>query len=441
MNEERSHFIFSLAAQSGIPLNPGEQEIFEDAAYDAFRQEYLRQSSLRDVALARYLSVNPMLFRVHLPYNNRVFGLASQLLWYLDEVIIRDPVSILLESPLTNLDIEDQKIRLRETLQFLSFYRDPIEQGFVLLAGPTLMTPLTDAPAPLLQSLLADLEVQEALHKAVYCGYTLRPNSEGTPTGLFQMMLDSGGLFGFSNLHLRGGHSVTSPPIVVGEVLPHIDLNDLKKILGRDPFEQMQSVFQREINRTIQSLSRAGQFNSAILYDRELDALILSKANVSVADTRQQAVTQVLNLSLPYIRGVPPQRLQELRHQMPNAFLEFRARLLEIVDQSLNQADLDSLDLRSKVDREVVPQIRALQSELESSAKKSAVLGVAMPVLSAIGVLAGWYLGVRPEVLLVPGLAGPAATITAAADFVSTRAKLRGHPFFFLWKAQRAAKM
>jgi hypothetical protein len=89
MNEERSDYIFKLADESGIPCETGRQDILEDKTYLSFRDSFLKWSERRDAALKSHLTKTSTLFRVFLPYSSRVFRVASQVVWYIDELVVQ----------------------------------------------------------------------------------------------------------------------------------------------------------------------------------------------------------------------------------------------------------------------------------------------------------------------------------------------------------------
>ena len=435
MTSERSDNIFTLASGFGIPLSPGAQEPVEDGTFREFKRQYLEWSDARDRALARHLSATPNLFRVYLPYSNRVFHLAAQVLWYLDEILIRDPVI----TRLTLLEerLEAQKIETCETLQFLSHFREPIEQGYLLLAGPSLAPLLPDERPPIVETLLENPQVKEALRRAVQCGYEVRPDSSGNPTGVYQVLLDSGGCLGFS-MNVAGRTSVASPAIQIGERLPPIDPEELlKKGLNVDPLKQIEHLFPREIHRALHAAELAQQFEAGVLFDRDVDGVIVSEAHARVDESRQLAAVGVLDLTLPYVRGIPPERLSALRENIPEAFLDFRGRLLEVVKHSIAEGAKEKEEIRRRVEREVLPRVRDLDSELTGALRKARILALGLPLVSGAAVLIGVTAAVSTSALLAVGVAGGAGAIKAVADAVQADRRGAAHPFYFLWKARR----
>src|SRR3989304_6808475 len=130
---ERSHTILALASEAGIAWEPGAEEQFTDEALLRFVESYKRWAGDRDNALVRHISNTATYFRCHIPYSPRVFYLASQIVWYVDEIIIRDPLSVVFAHDLTNL--QQAKADVLQVLRVLGLFYPHLESGYVLLAG------------------------------------------------------------------------------------------------------------------------------------------------------------------------------------------------------------------------------------------------------------------------------------------------------------------
>lgn len=184
---------FKLATDAGIPLTPGEQAPMLDEEFVRFRDQYLTWSTRRDQALQQHLASTPTLFRVYLPYTTRMFSVAGQVVWYLDEVVTRDPLIPVLT--FASQGLESDKVRVREILQFMSQFRPWIEAGFILLHGHDLVPQMSEEMPPIVEQLLAQDELVQTLQGAAHYGLIHRPDSLGNSTAVS----DSPG----SRLHVR----------------------------------------------------------------------------------------------------------------------------------------------------------------------------------------------------------------------------------------------
>ena len=431
-NNYRSGELFSLAAEFGIPLNPGEQASMEDDTFHQLKNRYLEWSRLRDADLSTHLKTNPNLFRACVPHSRRVFQLASQVVWYLDEVIIPDPVVRHFEWATD--DLEEDKIQLRELIQFLWQFRHPIQEGYMLLAGSALPPSLDRSLPPIVSELLNNPDVIRELRAATYCGYRETLDGAGNPTRIYQLRLDSGGIVGVAG-KIPDGKTVVLP-VPIHETLPPIEPDELRKRLGRDPFDQIDHLFSREIQRALAVAHYARESGAIPLFDRDVHATILNQAGVALDKSQQIATLGTFDLTLPYVDGVPSEFLCELRTAMPQAFADFRARMFQIVQAIHSEEGSHPSEIRLRVEREVVPHLRELDAEIQSALSKARVLGLGAPLASGIGVLTGAIFAAPISTLLTLGMAGAGIGLKAISEATAAKKKAERHPFYFLWKAQ-----
>ena len=217
-------------------------------------------------------------------YNPRVFNLASQIVWYFDEILVRDPILSAIDR--SDRNIEEEKIRTRELIQYLSCFRNAIEDGYLLFIGKSVLDNLAIPKPQLADSILTDSTIFEALKDSTYCGYTERPDSHGNPQGVYQLMLDSGFTLGF---YIKSPKQGLGPGIRVGKILPKIEPAELERLIKQNPFQEMGSVFKMEIERTIISASQAHSLGAAVLFDRNVDSLIINKAGQLVNPDKQMS--------------------------------------------------------------------------------------------------------------------------------------------------------
>lgn len=244
----RSTPIFRLAVDHGLPSTPGSNASVDDETFLSFKNRYLEWAIGRDVAVESYLARTPNYFRAYLPYRSRAFHLASQVVWYLDELVIGDPIAVVLG--LKDIDLGTQKQQTVASLQMLSLFRDSIEDGYVLLRSLR-ADPSPEGPSRAAVTIAEDPTVQEALRAAAYCGYELRVSPEGIPCGVYQISLEEGGIVG---VHIKGptsGKTFTTPLIKVGEFLKQVDASTLEKLTGRDPWAHMEGTFRHEVHRVL----------------------------------------------------------------------------------------------------------------------------------------------------------------------------------------------
>jgi len=437
-NAERSSHIFTLAEEAGISLGPGEQDALEDNAFLQFCEKYRTWSEVRDKALKKYLKHNhtQKFFRCYLPYSTRIFQIAYQVLWYLDEIVVRDPISLHL-AHLEDKNYENTKINLRRTLQLLSHFRQSIESGYLLLAGSNLLPILGETPLTQVKEIATHPQVISELDQAVRFGLEKRKDDQGREWAVFNAQLDSGATLGWHVEKLKG--SATSPAIRIGEVLPISSASEISKIVKEDVYNKIRDLYPREVYRTLKTVSLATSMNAAILFDRQVDSTIISIARgLMINRKRQELSVGSFNLALPYLRGVPADRLLSLREVIPEAFYEFRARMVEIVNSAMKEDPQNTMQLAQlTADRKLLPHISKLKTEMEAASRKARILGYGLPVLSTTGALIGASVGVDIVPLLILLMTGAAGAIKAAADFSAEQKKIQINPFYFLWRAKK----
>ncbi len=436
MTNHHSVQMFNIASECGLPVKVDDIWPVSDDAFLSFKTCYLEWSDQRDRHLRDYLSTSSPLFRAYVPYNERLFHLASQIVWYLDEIIIRDPLRILAEKP--HGDIESDKIEVIQLLQFLSRFHSALNNGYILFAGPHVLKPRrTDVYSTVAKALLELPGIRSALQQYTYYGCTTRKDSEGRDTPVYQLKLDSGGIIGWGSMTIGGGKSVATPAIRLGETLPPATLEEVQRIVNLDLNQMMRGSYIAEIERTLALVDTASDLGAAIVFDRQLDQLILQNAGVQLSDQKQLATCGVLNLSLPFIKGIPPERITDIREQMPMAFLDFRAKLLNIVSECLKSGIGAQDELQRHIQEQLAPNISLIDSEINGSLKKAKILCLGCPLMAGIGVLTGAILSAPVAALIGVGVAGALASVKAIADDQETKEKAKGHPFYFLWKIRK----
>ena len=215
---------------------------------------------------------------------------------------------------------------------------------------------------------------------------------------------------------------------------------ELAKRIGKDPFQGTQSIFAREILRTLRATALASEFAAGVMFDRDLDDTILKHADSDPDDARQTACVGVLRLTLPYVLGVPPRSLESLRSSMPNAFTDFRARLFELIQVAKKEGVEDEAELAVRVELEIIPSIRSLDAEQKAALNRVGIIGVGGPLVSAVAVLSGFMLSAPGTAVLAAACGGLYTALKELSAYREAQAKAQAQPFYFLWRAQEMHK-
>lgn len=425
--------IFRIATECGLPLQPGEVAPVTDDAFLRFRERYLAWSAGRDAAVHKYLTEHPSLFRVLLPYSTRVLGLAMQIAWYADELITRDPLFGFLER--LPRDIEKCKSDVVLTLQILSRCYEPIRAGYLLLYGSPLFPAAETVQDEFIQ-LSKVPEVRAALEGTARYGFSERIDERGARVRLYQVELDSGGMVGMRVENLPAGETRVLE-LRVGERLPEVSREVLLERIGN--LGPIDTVFGRETRKVILAVKAATHLGAAVLFDRDAHSVIVQRAAVPLNESQQLATAQVLNVVVPYLAGVPPEHLYELRHAVPNAFVDFRGHVHGVVEQAIKDGVESAAEVKARVDREIAPAIQALDAEAEAEARRGRIIGYGAPAVVMSGLLVGSMAGLEPSswLAITTAIGGLGGSVKAAADFEAAKRKHGAFPFYFLWKARR----
>jgi len=438
-NTERSSNIFDLIEDAGISLKSG--SLITPESYAHFRHEYLEWSTRRDSALLHHLGKTPRAFRCLLKHSDRVFATAYHVLWYLDEVVVADPIARALADKPDDRD-QNSLASLKRTLELLARFRQSIESGYLLLGGAAVVPQLPkDSPQPIVELAARD-DIQQVLDRAVRLGMATRRGSDGMSSTVYDAKLDTGFIIGFS-IPARGPDDAaqyTTANYTVGEDLPRHSVDDIAKAVNTPSaviLDQVRRIYPREVHATLQNVAIASRLGACALIDRDTDQEMLSQ--IVPGPTSPNASVGAFNLALPYLEGVPPDRLLELRQAIPAAFTEFRARLADIAERAIKEDGSDfQLRARTIAERELVPAVRYLDTEMRAAANKARILGYVSPVVASVGALIGEFVFKLPSSTIFSAvMAGLVPPIAAAAQYAADKKNATKNPFYFVWKAQK----
>ena len=335
----------------------------------------------------------------------------QQIVWYLDEVVIRDPIPLIFDAFDDNVEYAKQE--LRSVLQFIAQFRGLIENEYVLLAGPTTLDSIPDQPSPLAISLFNDKNIRSEMENIGQWGYSETRDGTGFA---HELRLLTGSVISMgSRVDIPPGGMWQSPAINFESGLPKIDFQELSRKLGKDLIELHQDMFFKEIQRPIYLATNAQKMGAAVLFpeNRPMDQLILQKAEVELQPNKQKASVQALNIVLPFVSGIPPDRLMDIRNSSPTAFIDFRSRIAEIIIEATGEATPSQDYLHHRVSKELVPSLGGLENEMNGVIKRAGIMGIGVPLVAGTGILIGNVLGVPAYALLGGAVTGALAGVHA----------------------------
>jgi hypothetical protein len=285
--------------------------------------------------------------------------------------------------------------------------------------------------------LLEDEDLKVELDQAVRFGLDTRRDDQGREWNVWSARLDWSFTLAWHTEELGPGKS-TSPPIIVGERFPPVSVARVSEILKRDVFQDVRPIYPLEVHGVLHEAAVASCVDSVFLSDRKLDASILARADLELSPIRQAATVGGMNLAVPYLAGVPAGRLGEVRDVIPQAFLDFRSRLADIMIRAEREDPENASEIaRVLAEREIQPALSKLEAELRAASLRTNVLGGILSVTVLTGALLAHAFGVGMEALLQTLVASGIAGAGGVAQREAVRARAAASPFYFLWRARQ----
>jgi hypothetical protein len=217
------------------------------------------------------------------------------------------------------------------------------------------------------------------------------------------------------------------------------DTDDLELIKKEMISDIGKEKFPEAINEFYDALIHSKALNSSSLFYKEIDYLLIDRLNHEhLNKTKQQYNDLALKFTLPYVEEIPPEYLVDIKLKLPNAFLDFRATISEIIIEAVNEEPNVPIEvIRHKIDSKLYKLLGDLDSEMKLSIGKLGLDALAIPLVSGV---ASWQIG-STLFDLSSFVAGSIGTIAGAvkpvSEFIQRGMEAKRKPLYFLWKAQR----
>ncbi|NOQ72003.1 MAG: hypothetical protein GQ574_08375 [Crocinitomix sp.] len=444
-DQSKSSFIFELIEEFDIFDKSGKPNEFTDEGYNLFCEKYQTKTALRDSALLNYLRQTPNLFRSHIPHSRYAFSVVLNVVWYYDELIINDPVLELIKSEGT---LERKKIALRETLSFLKDIKDSIQGGYILFAGDSLVPKGKDKFKDESSILIQQAEVLSEFEKI--SAFLTKPTqiNENVEDVITQIEIIYNGLKG--EVRQLGSHIPThlnknlekfGSAVTFDFVSPknRISKKDFMQYRTQDMFESLNAEYRVDISTVLEAITNAQQLNSPVLFYRNVDKVVAQ--HYSAINSNSKVNEAVYNCAAPYFEEIDPQRLFDIREKIPNAFIDFRSFLFDLVKEAIKRTN-DPAELDYLINSKINPLLRGLNVEMANAKRRFNFQGVATPLIMATGSLGLFALDVDFSSLLaaVMGSGGGVQTVKSFGTKISNQEQAKLNPMYFLWQAQQGKK-
>lgn len=384
----KSSFIFDLIEEFKI-FNPlGNANEFTDEALFLFCDKYKMLSSQRDASLFRYLNSTPNLFRSHLPPSKWTFATAFNVVWYYDELILGDPILEVINYD--KGDLEEKKQNLQRLFRLLKNCRSSIDNGYLLFAGENLTPRKTGQFEKESNIIINDPKVLESFQNISMMVKKPSPINNNPADNLTQIEIIYQGLSEevrkmgmYFPPHVNNIENL-SDGVFYDFVTPYERLTRAELIAfdKGDMLETLKEQYRKDISIVLETISNAQRLNSPVLFYRDVDCTA-AKSYAAVNSQKNSKIiadTSVYNCVVPYIDGIPPERLSDVRDEIPDAFKDFRAFLSDLVIKTMKNSD-NPEEIKQKINSEINSMLRKLNTEINNAKNRWLFHGVAAPFI------------------------------------------------------------
>lgn len=443
----KSTFIFDLIDEFEIFNLSGSTNVFTDEAFNLFCKKYKSLSKQRDLYLFKYLKSTPNLFRTHLPHSKWALSMALNIVWYYDEIVISDPIIQLINSE--KGELESKKHDLQDIIYFLKCCQESIEYGYLLFSGDHLTPDKTGQFERESKDLVNVPQVLNAFEQISILLKKPSPINDNPSDNLTQVEIIYDGLWG----HTRKMGMFIPPHVLNYNTLGNsiyfdfttpyerISKEELISYDKGDMLDSLKSEYSKDISIVLESIVNAMRLNLPVLFYRDADG-ITAKHYASSKNEKHEGLftdTSVYDCLVPYVEGIPAEKLFEVRNQIPEAFKDFRALLFEIVKKTMNATD-NPAEIKFKIDSELNSLLRKLDVEMQNAQRKWKFQGIGTPIVMLIGSLSLYSPSGIDYSNLLSTLLGSGGLIKSLVTWNNVSASKKEaslNPVYFLWKAKK----
>lgn len=388
--------------------------------FQEFRKQYTAASELREEQLRRYVREKDY-YRTFMPVSSHTFGAINEVIWYYNEILLSDPVLFVIHD---NRYQEQGQIYLAgEAINALLRLKKEIEAGYVLLtnAGTGVDHEAFKEQAALLFELpsVADgfaREVQVFKQKAHL------PNGEDI--GMLQLMAYYDGWS--MNMQPTGMYWPENVPKEKFKdgiqynftgTFERMSRHELRQLGKETIITNLQPTFLIDAKQTIGALVSSEELNTPGLFLRHIDFQVAQTHILVQGEAASQPPIdkmQVYRSILPFVSGIPSERLMEVREEIPEAFLCFRGLIFRL-HQEAQTKGYSPEETKEWIRTKVSGQRMNLEREMKSLLRKSKYSRSEADQIFLSGSLSQ----------SLPRVPSPATALNP----------LIGHPMFYLWKA------
>ncbi len=190
-------------------------------------------------------------------------------------------------------------------------------------------------------------------------------------------------------------------------------------------------MYKDDISIILNGLNIAQTLNTPTLFFRNVDIVVAQKYADDIYQNPTHNIVDgtIYDCLVPYIDGLPSERLFEIRSQIPQAFLDFRYFLFEILNKAKSQST-DIKEIKYIVKSEINKRLHGLEVEINNANRKA----ILQAISSTVMLFGSLQLSSFSTLL---GSGGVINGISTISNLIEKRKNASINPLYFLWKANQ----
>ncbi len=349
---------------------------FDEASFKEFAERYLELAGHREAILREYL-LSKDYYRTFMPVCSFTFNSINDVIWYYTEVLLCDPVLFMLNDP--TMQDRGKQTQVVEAIHALLNLRPQIECGYILLTsvGSGIdFESFTEQAKRVVEmpSIISGFESEFIIRKQP----SILP--DGRNLGIMQLMGEYHG-WTFSSQPT----ALYIPEEVKAEALrdgvnysfigkfTRVGNAELRRMGKENMITNHRGWFNVDAQRVIGALHCSTELDIPVQYFRHVDFSLAEAYTIGFGDPYLETKIdkrEVFRAILPYVKGIDPTRLMQVREEIPEVFIQFRGRFFSLV-QEAREKNMDELSMQEWIRTKVSGERKHLETEMRNLLRKS----------------------------------------------------------------------
>lgn len=343
-----------------------------DNDFDVFSQKYIELSEIREEGLSVYLQ-SQNLHRTYLPVSSFTFNAINQIVWYYDEILLTDPILYVLKDQ--DIGVRGKKAIVVEAISALLKLKHRIETGYILLTSAGTLNDKKNTKEEA-ERILAIPSIVDAFEREVLVYQAPGRLVNGEHAGLIQLR----GFYSGWNMHVEPTGMYIPPSVSESGMLKdgiqfragthtRISRHELRKLGKEDIITDQYKFFQTDASLAISAIHSARQTSVPGMFLRHVD-LSVAMMHAYRYDDEQLATyadkADIYRSTLPFVKGISPEKLMEVREKIPDAFKNFRGLVFKLYMEAIEKG-YSGHEINEWINKEVIPLKLKLEAEMKNA--------------------------------------------------------------------------